>query len=220
MLHLVSTPIGNLEDITYRAVRTLKEVDTILCEDTRESRKLTNRYEIKTKLISYHAQNHQKVGARIIEGLKNGKNMALISDSGTPLINDPGVLLVKECIQAGIQISPIPGASAFLSALVCSGLPTKEFSFWGFIPHKKGRETFFKRLNETDHTVIFYESCHRIIKCLTKMQEHCGEKHVVVGREITKKFEEFVRGTPEEVLEYFENHVTKGEFVVVVGKNK
>lgn len=216
MLYLVSTPIGNLEDITFRAVRTLQEVDLILCEDTRQAHKLLKHYEISKPLKVYHAQNHQKVGASILEDLKNGKTMALISDAGTPLISDPGILLVKEAIEIGIKIVPIPGASALLTALVASGCPTNNFEFLGFIPHKKGRQTLFKSLVEKKHTVIFYESTHRILKTLKQFQEFCPDKYVVVCRELTKMFEEFVRGTPAEVLEYFENNITKGEFAIIV----
>ena len=146
MLYIVSTPIGNLEDITYRAVRILSEVDLVLCEDTREAKKIFDRYKISAPLKVYNAQSHGKVGKDILRQLKEGREIALISDSGTPLINDPGILLVQEAINEGIQVSPIPGASALLAGLVASGLPTNHFSFWGFVPNKKGRETFFKKL--------------------------------------------------------------------------
>ena len=217
MLYLVSTPIGNLEDITYRAVRILSEVNLILCEDTRESKKLLNHYHIHTPVKPYHVHSHDKVGKDILRQLKEGISIALISDAGTPLINDPGILLVKEAIEEGIPVIPVPGASALLSALVASGFDTSTFSFWGFIPHKKGRQTFFQNLKEEENTVIFYESTHRIMKTLEQLTEFCSEKRVVIGRELTKKFEEFVRGTPEEVLSYFKTHPTKGEFVVVIG---
>ena len=220
MLYIVATPIGNLGDITYRAVEILKEVDLILCEDTRQARKLLNHYEIDTAVKVYHAHSHEKASKDILRQLREGQSIALISDAGTPLINDPGILLIKEAIENEIIVIPVPGASAFLAALVASGLDTNKFSFWGFVPHKKGRQTFWKKLNEEKNTIVFYESCHRIMKALTEMTEFCPEKKVVVGRELTKKFEEFVRGTPAEVLKYFTDNVTKGEFVLVVGEVK
>ena len=216
MLYLVSTPIGNLEDITFRAIHVLQEVDYILCEDTRQAGKLMKHYGITTNLKVYHAQNHHKVGAHILEELLAGKTIALISDAGTPLISDPGILLVKEAIQKGIQIIPIPGASALLSGLVISGCDTNQFEFLGFVPHKKGRHTLFQSIAEKQHTVVFYESTHRILKTLEQLVEFCPHKYIAVGRELTKMFEECVRGTPEEVFEHFKNNPTKGEFVVVV----
>ena len=220
MLYIVSTPIGNLEDITFRAVRILKEVDVVLCEDTREAKKLFAKYDIITPLQVYHAHSHDKVGKKYIRDIKEGISYALISDAGTPLVSDPGILLVKECIAENIQVIPVPGASALLSGLVASGLDTSRFAFWGFVPHKKGRQTFFQKLATIDTTVVFYESKHRIFKTLEALKEFCPHKHIVIARELTKMYEEFVRGTPDEVLQYFQNKDIKGEFVVVVDGDK
>lgn len=217
MLFLVSTPIGNLEDMTFRAVRTMKEVDYVLCEDSREARKLLNHYEISAPLVVYNAHSHTGKAGKILSDLKAGKNIALISDAGTPLLQDPGILLVQDAIKHGVPISVIPGASALLTALVASGFDTNNFQFWGFIPHKKGRETLFKKLAETVDTVVLYESPHRILKTLEQMQIFCPEKKVVLGRELTKKFEEYLRGTAEELAEHFKANQVRGEFVMVVG---
>ncbi|MCD5385167.1 16S rRNA (cytidine(1402)-2'-O)-methyltransferase [Candidatus Gracilibacteria bacterium] len=224
MLYIVATPIGNLGDITYRAIETLKNVDSIACEDTRTSRTLLNHYDIKKSLISFHSHSGKTKTDKIIEQLKKGQNIALISDAGTPGISDPGYILIKEAIQEGIEVVPIPGVTAFTTALMASGMQMNHFLYLGFLPVKKGRQTLFKMLVERkankkeDETVVIYESVHRILKTLKELGEYFGENHnIVVGRELTKKFEEFKRGTIKEVLDYFENTPgkVKGEFVVM-----
>lgn len=220
-LYIVSTPIGNLEDITLRALRILREVDLILCEDTRETGKLLKHYEIKNKTQSYHANSKLSKIDLVIKLLEEGKNIALVSDAGTPIISDPGILLVQEILKRtpDTSIVPIPGASALLSAVVASGINAHEFIYLGFIPHKKGRETFFKELSNSKKTTVFYESVHRIEKTLVSLSEHLTEtRSIVVGRELTKFFEQFVRGTPLEVQKYFIDNKDKvrGEFVVIV----
>ena len=221
ILYIVATPIGNLEDITLRAIRILKEVDIILCEDTRTTRVLLNKYEIKTKTISYHAHSTDAKESVIIEMLREGKNLALVSDAGTPTISDPGVLLVSNVRKEfgnDISIVPIPGASALVSALSASGISSAEFIFLGFLPHKKGRETLFKEIAESDRVNVFYESTHRILKTLASLDTYCKDAQVVIAREMTKQFEEFVEGKPKEILEYFTVNKDKqrGEFVVIV----
>ncbi len=216
-LYLIPTPIGNLEDITLRALRILKEVDVILAEDTRTSSKLLKHYEIDKRLIAHHQHNEHKSLERIIDALKAGETMALISDAGTPAISDPGFLLARECIKNNIEIECLPGATAFTPALVNSGFPCDKFIFEGFLPHKKGRQTRLKLLAEETRTVIFYESTHRLLKTLTQFQEYFGEdRQVSVSRELTKMHEETIRGTVKEVIEYYNNNVTKGEIVIVV----
>ncbi|MFK7779693.1 MAG: 16S rRNA (cytidine(1402)-2'-O)-methyltransferase [Candidatus Gracilibacteria bacterium] len=224
MLYIVATPIGNLGDITYRAVETLKNVDSIACEDTRTSGVLLNHYDIKKPLISFHSHSGKAKTDKIIAQLKSGQNIALISDAGTPGISDPGYILIKEAILSGIEVIPIPGVTAFTTALMGSGMQMNHFLYLGFLPVKKGRMTLFKMLVErknnkkTDETVVIYESVHRIIKTLKEIGEYFGsEHHIVVGRELTKKFEEFRRGTVSEVIDYFENTPgkVKGEFVVM-----
>ena len=220
-LYIVATPIGNLEDITFRAIRILKEVDYILCEDTRTTQVLLNKYDIKTKTMSYHAHSTDYKESAIINLLKGGKNLALVSDAGTPCISDPGVMLVSNIRKEfGIdaKVSPIPGPSALISALSASGVSSAGFVFLGFLPHKKGRVTLFKEIGASDRVVVFYESTHRILKTLASLIEYAPKSKVVIGREITKQFEEFVEGTPEEVLEYFTKNSDKqrGEFVVIV----
>ncbi len=216
ILYLVSTPIGNLEDITLRALRTLREADYIACEDTRTSGILLKHYEITgKKTISFHSHTGAGKEDAIIKLLEEGANIALISDAGTPGISDPAYSLVRKAIEAGITLCPIPGASAVLSALICSGLQTHHFTYLGFLPIKKGRKTLFESLQNKDHTVVIYESVHRIEKTLAELEEYFGSEHqIVVGRELTKKFEEFVRGTTTEVREHFKTHPMKGEFVV------
>lgn len=228
-LYIVATPIGNLEDITLRAIRTLKEVDLILCEDTRVTKRLLERYEINKPTMSYHAQSKLSKSDKIIALLEEGKNLALVSDAGTPTISDPGCLLVSQ-VRAHfmsrsdldsevVQIIPIPGPSAVLSALSVSGFPSSEFVFLGFLPHKKGRETLFKEIASAKRTVAFYESPHRILKTLESLKTHLGEKRrILVAREITKIYEENIIGTSEEVLAHFTTHPdrVRGEFVVVV----
>lgn len=216
-LFVVATPIGNLEDISNRALNTLREVDFIACEDTRQSLKLLNHFEIKKSLISFH--QHSKISKvdLLIEKMAEGENIALITDAGTPAISDPGEVLVREAIKAGIEIVPIPGASAAVSALSVSGLDTSEFVFIGFLPHKKGRQTKLKEISAEKRTVVLYESPYRIKKLLNEITEFVGDREVVVCRELTKKFEEIYRGKASDVVEKIKE---KGEFVVVLeGKN-
>lgn len=216
MLSIVSTPIGNLEDITFRAVRTLQEADIIACEDTRTSGVLLRHYEISKPLISFHAHSGDVKVDKIIALLKEGKHVALISDAGTPGISDPAYILVKRAVEEGITVVPIPGASAVLSALVGSGMHMHDFRFIGFLPVKKGRETLFKSLQNKDYTVVIYESVHRILRTLSDFEKYFGPDYpIVVGRELTKKFEEFKHGTVRECREYFEKQNCKGEFVIV-----
>lgn len=220
-LYIVATPIGNLEDITLRAIRVLKEVDLILCEDTRTTRVLLSKYEISTPTQSYHAQSSLSKIDHVIEMLKEGKNIALVSDAGTPAISDPGSLLiqkVKESLGGDVMVSPIPGPSALVSALSASGLTGGSFVFYGFFPHKKGRETLFRKIAESEMTSVFYESPHRIMKTLESLSQHAPEKKVIIARELTKMFEEIVSGTPAELVEYFTANAEKerGEFVVMV----
>ncbi len=220
-LYLVPTPIGNLEDITLRALRILKTVDAILAEDTRNSIKLLSHFEIRTRLESYHAHNEHKATERIVERLLKGEKLALISDAGTPGISDPGFLVVREALKAGIKIECLPGATAFVPALVKSGLPSDKFCFEGFLPHKKGRQTRLQLLAEEDRTVIFYESTHRILKLLEQIVEFFGADRIVsVSRELTKIHEETINCTASEALTYYSNHITKGEFVVLVASQE
>lgn len=219
--YIVATPIGNLEDITLRALRVLKEVDLILCEDTRTTRVLLNKYEIKTPTSSYHAQSKLSKIDSVITMLKEGKNIALVSDAGTPAISDPGSLLiqkVREELGDEVVVSPIPGPSALISALSASGLTGGAFTFYGFLPHKKGRETLFKTITESELISAFYESPHRIEKTLESLATHIPERKVIIARELTKMFEQIISGTPQELIEYFILHPDKmrGEFVVIV----
>lgn len=222
ILYLIATPIGNLEDITLRALRVLKEVDFILCEDTRQTLKLLNHFQIKKALISYHQHSRLQKIDNIISLLREGKKMALVSDAGTPALSDPGGVLVEKVIAecgGSVSVVPIPGASALTAVISVAGLPTDRFLFLGFLPHKKGRQTLFERIRDSQQTVIFYESPHRIIKTLTSLVEVLDEKRrVVVGRELTKKFESLYRGSAQEVLKKLEDDEVKGEFVVVVGR--
>lgn len=216
-LYLIPTPIGNLEDITLRALRILKEVDVILAEDTRTSSKLLKHYEISKKLIAHHQHNEHKSLERIIDSIKAGETMALISDAGTPAISDPGFLLARECIKNDIEIECLPGATAFVPALVNSGFPCDKFVFEGFLPHKKGRQTRLKLLAEETRTIIFYESPHRLIKTLKQFAEYFEEnRQVSVSRELTKMHEETIRGTANELVNYYETHTLKGEIVIIV----
>lgn len=217
-LYIIPTPIGNLEDITFRAVRMLKEVDLILVEDTRNSGFLLKNYEIATKMFPFHQFNEHKVLNSLIEKLKMGEKMAIITDAGTPGISDPGYLLVRECIKNDIQIECLPGATAFVPALVNSGLPTDKFYFEGFLPHKKGRQTRLKKLAEMPYTLVFYESPHRLLKTLEQFCEYFGkERKAAVSRELSKIHEENARGTLEELLAHFSEKQIKGEIVIVVG---
>ena len=219
-LYLVPTPIGNLGDITYRAVEILKTVDLILAEDTRTSGKLLKKYDIKAQLRSFHIHNEHKTVAAIIEKLNNGVIMALISDAGTPGISDPGYLLVKEALAAEVKIEALPGATAFVPALIKSGFPTDRFVFEGFLPHKKGRQTRLKVLADESRTIIFYESPHRLVKFLGQLAETFGsDRHISVSRELTKLHEETINGTVTEVINYYAERSIKGELVVVVSGN-
>jgi len=217
-LYLVPTPIGNLEDITLRAVRVLKEADLILAEDTRTSAPLLKHYGIEKRVFAHHQHNEHKAAAEIIRFLKEGQQVALISDAGTPAISDPGFFLLREALKNGIDVECLPGATAFVPALVNSGLPSDRFIFEGFLPVKKGRQTRLKELAEEERTMIFYESPHRLLKTLDNFIEFFGEERPVsVSRELTKLFEETVRGSLVEVRIYFETHTLKGEIVICVG---
>lgn len=220
-LYLVPTPIGNLEDITLRAIRVLKEADLILAEDTRTSGKLLKHFEISTPMQSHHMHNEHKMADNLVERIKRGEILALISDAGTPGISDPGFLLARACIEAGLEVDCLPGATAFVPALVNSGLPCDKFVFEGFLPVKKGRQTRLKFLAEESRTMVFYESPHKLIKTLGNFSEYFGEdRPVSVSREITKMHEETVRGTASEVLRHFTEKPPKGELVVVVAGKK
>lgn len=216
-LFLVPTPIGNLKDITFRAIEVLKEADLILAEDTRTSGKLLKHYEIGTQMHSHHMHNEHKTVVGIVQRIQGGETIALISDAGTPAISDPGFLLTRACVEAGIEVDCLPGATAFVPALVNSGLPNNRFVFEGFLPVKKGRQTRLKLLAEETRTIIFYESPHKLIKTLSHFLEYFGEeRQVSVSREITKLHEETIRGTAKEVLEYYTAKPPKGEIVIVV----
>ncbi len=218
-LYLVPTPIGNLEDITLRAIRILGEVDGILAEDTRNSGQLLKHLNISKPLYSHHAHNEHTGVPGVIKMLKEGKSLALISDAGTPGISDPGYLLVKACVDNGIEVESLPGATAFVPALVNSGFPTDRFVYEGFLPHKKGRQTRWKALAEEERTIVLYESPHRLVKALEQIIEFIApERPVMVGRELSKMHEQMVRGTANEVLAYFAAHPDKvrGEIVIVI----
>ena len=219
-LYLVPTPIGNLEDITLRALRVLKEVDLILAEDTRTSAPLLKHFDIDQKVFAHHQHNEHKAVAEIVKFLKEGKNIALISDAGTPGISDPGFLLVREVLKNDLQVECLPGATAFVPALVNSGLPNDRFIFEGFLPVKKGRQTRLKELIFEPRTMIFYESPHRLLKFLEELISVFGaERQASISRELTKMFEENVRGTLTEIKTHFEENILKGEFVIVVAGN-
>ena len=214
-LYLIPTPIGNLEDMTLRAIRLLKEVDYILAEDTRTSAPLLKHFGIDKKVFAHHQQNEHQSVKEIIRFLQEGKQVSLISDAGTPAISDPGFLLVREAIKNEIEVCCLPGATAFVPALVDSGLPNDRFVFEGFLPVKKGRQTRIKSLLNEERTMIFYESPHRLLKTLEEFAEYFGaERPVSVSRELSKVFEETVRGTLAEVKNHFETHTLKGEFVI------
>ena len=219
-LFIVPTPIGNLGDITFRAIETLKSVDIILAEDTRTSLKLLKHYKINSKIESYHMHNEHKKADSIINKISEGNTIALISDAGTPSISDPGFLLVRECIKNNIEVECLPGATALITALVISGLPSDKFLFEGFLPAKKGRTKRLKELSNEKKTIIFYESPHRILKTLKDFSDYFSpEKQVSVSREITKIYENTFRGTIEESIEHFEKNKPKGEFVIVLSTN-
>ena len=220
-LYIVPTPIGNLEDITLRAIKVLREVDLILAEDTRTSGKLLKHFEIGTQMHSHHMHNEHKMVDSIVKRIQAGETIALISDAGTPAISDPGFLLTRTCVENGIDVECLPGATAFVPALVNSGLPNDKFVFEGFLPVKKGRQTRLIFLAEETRTMIFYESPHKLMKTLTQFAEYFGEERKIsVSRELTKLYEETVRGTVKEVLSHFENKPPKGEFVVIVEGKK
>ncbi len=217
-LYLVPTPVGNLEDITYRAIKVLKEVDLILAEDTRTSGILLKHFDIKNAMLSYHKFNEHQTVDRVTERLKAGENVAVISDAGTPGISDPGFLVAREAIRAGVEVISLPGATAFVPALTSSGLPCDKFCFEGFLPQKKGRQTRLDALANEPRTMIFYESPHRIVKTLVQFTEVFGaERQVSVCREISKIHEESVRGSLQEVLQHFTENEPRGEFVIVLG---
>ena len=217
MLYIVPTPIGNLKDITLRALEVLKEVDLILAEDTRTTSNLLNHYKITKPLSPYHQHNEHKVLQHLIDQLSEGKKIAVVTDAGTPGISDPAFLLVRECIKSGIKIECLPGATAFVPALVNSGIPSNRFVFEGFLPLKKGRQTLLKKLAEEDRTMIFYESPVRLVKTLQEFMQYFGVERVCcVSRELTKMFEENKRGTLQEVCKHFKEKNPKGEIVIVV----
>ena len=220
-LYLVPTPIGNLEDITLRSINIFKSVDQILAEDTRTSGVLLKHYDIQTPMSSFHAHNEHKVLDANIEKLKAGKTMAVITDAGTPGISDPGFMLARACVAAEIDFETLPGATAFVPALVNSGLPCDKFVFEGFLPHKKGRQTRLTELKEENRTMILYESPHRLVKTLTQLAEYLGaDRKASVSRELTKLFEENKRGSLKELADYFDKGKVKGEIVIIVAGNK
>jgi len=215
-LYIVSTPIGNLKDITLRALEILEDVEFILCEDTRITSRLLNHYNISKKLISFNAVSEKKKIPNVIERIKSGDNCALVSDAGTPAISDPGVRLVSKAIKEQIDVVPVPGTSAVITALTISGLPTDSFVFEGFLPQKKGRQKKLKELSEEKRTIIIYESTYRIKKLVDELTEYLPDRYIVVCRELTNKFEENWRGNPNEIKEVIDEKVSKGEFVVVI----
>lgn len=216
-LYVVPTPVGNLEDMTFRAIRILKEVDFILAEDTRTSGILLKHFEIKNSMLSHHKFNEHKTVESVVNRISAGETVALISDAGTPGISDPGFLVVRECIRKGIDVECLPGATAFVPALVASGLPNDRFCFEGFLPQKKGRMTKLKSLAEEQRTMVFYESPHRLLKALTQFAEHFGgERNASVSREISKLHEETVRGSINELIEHFTRTEPRGEIVIII----
>ena len=218
-LFVVGTPIGNLEDITLRAILTLQNVDMVLAEDTRNSKKLLDAHNIDTKMISYHEHSSEKDIKRIIDLLLEGKDLALISDAGTPTISDPGYGLIRDCIKNNIIITPIPGASAITAAMSIAGLPSDSFTFVGFLPQKKGRMKKIEQLKNIDNTIILFESPFRLEKTLNQLLDSLGNRSVVVGRELTKLYEEVIRGNLDEVIKYFSKSKVKGEIVIMIGKD-
>jgi 16S rRNA (cytidine1402-2'-O)-methyltransferase len=218
MLSIVATPIGNLEDITMRALRVLRECDYVLCEDTRVTRKLLAHYEIKKPLRRYDAHSSDSVHVGVLEDLQAEKKIALVSDAGTPGVSDPGVLLVQQVRAAGLSIEVIPGPSAVIAAVALAGISGNQFSFWGYVPHKKGRQTFFARVAEEEIPVVFFESTHRIMKALGSLIEMCPAAQLYIGRELTKMHEELLTGSAAAIKSILENEPVrqKGEFVVIV----
>lgn len=218
VLYLVPTPIGNLSDITLRAIEVLGEVNFILAEDTRTSGNLMKHLGISKPMFAFHQHNEHQVLKKVVERLLSGESAALISDAGTPGISDPGFLMVRECVREGIPIICLPGPTAFIPALVCSGLPCDRFVFEGFLPHKKGRQTRLETLKEESRTMVFYESPHRLLKTLTQFSENFGsDRQASVSREISKIYEETIRGTLRDIITHFESHPVKGEIVIVLG---
>ena len=219
-LILVPTPIGNLEDITLRAIRILGSAQVIFAEDTRVTKRLLSHLNISNTVVSFHSQNEHRLLDRVIDKIQEVETAVLVSDAGTPGISDPGFLLVRACIEAGIPVECLPGPSAFVPALVASGLPCDKFVFEGFLPHKKGRQTRLTLLSKESRTIVLYESPHRLIKCLGQIVEYFGaERKICVCREITKFYEEFARGTAQEVLLHFQQKEVKGEIVIIIGGN-
>ena len=218
-LFVVGTPIGNLEDVTLRAISTLQSVDIILAEDTRNSKKLLDAHKIETKMISYHEHSNDKEIKKIIDLLLEGKDLALISDAGTPTISDPGYGLIRDCIKHDIVIVPIPGVSAITAAMSVSGLPSDSFTFVGFLPQKKGRLKKIELLKNIENTVILFESPYRLEKTLNQLLEHLGNRSVVVGRELTKLYEEVIRGNLSDIIMHFSKSKVKGEIVIMIGKD-
>jgi 16S rRNA (cytidine1402-2'-O)-methyltransferase len=217
ILYIVATPIGNMGDITLRAIETLQNVDVVLCEDTRVTKKLLDRYAIKTPSLSYHQHSKIKRIDEIVERLRGGESMALVTDAGTPGISDPGNVLVKEVVTAEIKVVPIPGASAVGALISVAGIDMQKFVFLGFPPHKKGRQTFFKEVIEFKYPVMYYDSPHRLLKNLELLKELGYDNNIIVGRELTKMFEEVVRGNVDEIIEYFSRkEKIKGELVVIL----
>ncbi|MEJ2196242.1 MAG: 16S rRNA (cytidine(1402)-2'-O)-methyltransferase [Ignavibacteriaceae bacterium] len=215
-LFIVSTPIGNLKDITFRAIEILREVDIILCEDTRITSRLLSHYIISKKLVSFNAVSEKKKIQVVIDRLKSGENCALVSDSGTPVISDPGVRLISQAIKDEIEVISIPGPSALVSALTVSGLPTDSFIFEGFLPQKKGRQKKLQELSNEKRTIVLYESVYRVVKLINELDEYMPERYIVVLRELTKKFEESWRGFPREIKDSLNEKRIKGEFVIVI----
>ena len=220
MLYIVPTPVGNLEDITLRALRVLRECDLILAEDTRTTGLLLHHFEISKPMQSYHKFNEHQTVARVVERLLAGETVALVSDAGTPGISDPGFLVAREAVKGGIEVTCLPGATAFVPALVGSGLPCDKFVFEGFLPQKKGRQTRLNFLADEERSIVFYESPHRVLKTLQQLAEVCGEdRPVAVCRELSKIHEEYVRGTLAEAVAHFTEHEPRGEFVIILGGN-
>lgn len=216
-LYIVPTPIGNLDDLTFRSLDLLREADTILAEDSRKTRILLAHYRIEKKINPYHAFNEHKVVEVLVDRIKNGESMALVTDAGTPSISDPGFLLIRSCLARGIEVECLPGPTAFIPALVNSGLPSDRFCFEGFLPHKKGRNKRLFQLREETRTMVFYESPHRLLKTLQQLAEYLGEERASsISRELTKIHEETIRGTLSELIHHFQHHPVKGEFVLVV----
>ena len=218
-LFVIGTPIGNLEDITLRAISTLKNVDIILAEDTRNSKKILDAHNIDTKMMSYHDHSSEKEIKKIVDLLRNGKQLALISDAGTPTISDPGYGLIRDCIRNEIGIVPIPGVSSITAAMSISGLPSDSFTFVGFLPQKKGRLKKIKDLQKLDNTIILFESPFRLEKTLNQLLEHLGDRTTVVGRELTKLYEEVIRGNLSDIILHFSKSKIKGEIVIMIGKD-